>query len=273
MKKVLLFLLFFSLGQSFAQSKKEQIAGLQFQLDSLKSKLTLERNLAKQNEEILYAKIVSLKEEINEFQLQKKELNGALEKKEAVLEEVNKRLETAKEEIFSLNNKYDKLSVSYTTLSKASAEKDNQLVRLFVEKFYRSLEPSPELYVHQIFNRDEFDLQPFYALLDLNVVYSKERILAITGEGHEYIKMSLSSIDDIKITNQVAEIITSVEYRMYEAGLFINEEKLTINLASTKPALIKWEDIGVKKFELYGEFIEDASVNTFYELMGRGLKK
>jgi archaellum component FlaC len=280
MKKVLLLLLFFSLGQSFAQSKKEQIAVLQFQLDSLSSKLTLERNLNSQNKELLNAQITSLKEEINGLLTQKKELNGVLEKKEADLEGVSKRLENSTKEVGDLKNNYDSLSVAYTTLSqesvayytqlqKASADRDNQLVRLFVEKFYRSLEPSPETYDYSIFNPQSFDLDPFYALLDLNAVYSKQRITSLNGEGHEYIKMSLVSIDDIKITNQVAEVIASVEYKMYEFQGFINQEKLIINLASPTLGLLRWEDVRLKKIDNYRpDMDENWTEKDFYKSMG-----
>jgi hypothetical protein len=279
MKKILLLFLFFSLSQSFAQSKKEQIAVLKFQLDSLSSKLILERNLNSQNEELLNAKIASLKEEISGLQLQKKELNGALEKKEADLDGAFKRLVTSTKEVADLKNKYDSLSVAYKTLSqesvanytqlqKASANRDNQLVRLFVEKFYRSLEPMPELYDFSVFNETPFDLQPFYALLDLNAVYSRERINKLNGENHEYTKMSLISIDRIKITDQVAEVITSVEYKMYEFHGFINEEKLIINLGSPKLGLLRWEDVRLKIVDYSLDKEEDWTEKDFYKLMG-----
>lgn len=280
MKKILLLFLFFSLSQSFAQSKKEQIAVLQFQLDSLSSKLIRERNLNSQNQELLNAKNASLKEEISGLQLQKKELTGALEKKEADLDGVFKRLVTSTKDVADLKNKYDSLSVAYKTLSqesvanytqlqKASADRDNQLVRLFVEKFYRSLEPMPELYDFSIFNETPFDLKPFYALLDLNAVYSRERINKLNGENHEYTKMSLISIDRIKITNQVAEVITSVEYKMYEFHGFINQEKLIINLASPTMGILRWEDIRLKSIKNYSaEMNEDWTERDFYKSMG-----
>jgi hypothetical protein len=280
MKKILLLFIFFSLSQSFAQSKKEQIAALQFQLDSLSSKFILERNLNRQNEELWNAKIASLKEEISGLQLQKKELTGALEKKEADLDGVFKRLVTSTKDVADLKNKYDSLSVAYKTLSqesvanyaqlqKASANRDNQLVRLFVEKFYRSLEPSPTFHGHPIFNPESFDLDPFYALLDLNAVYSKQRITRLNGEGHEYIEMSLVSIDDIKLTNQVAEVIASVEYSMYEFHGFINQEKLIINLASPTLGILRWEDIRLKSIKNYSpDMDEDWTEKDFYKSMG-----
>ena len=281
MKKILVILLFLSLSQSFAQSKKEQIAVLQFQLDSLSSKLILERNLNSQNQELLNAKIASLKEEISGLQLQKKELTGALEKKEADLDGVFKRLVTSTKEVADLKNKYDSLSVAYKTLSqesvanytqlqKESADKDNQLVRLFVEKFYRSLDPLPELYhLVSIFDGLTFDLKPFYSLLDLNAVYSKDRINRLSDKGNNLLMMRLISIDRIKITNQVAEVITSVEYEMYEFHGFINEEKLIINLASPKLGLLRWEDVRLKKIEnARPDMHENWTERDFYKFWG-----
>ena len=88
MKKLFFILLFFSLGQSYAQSKKEQIAVLQFQVDSLRGKLITERNLNSQNVELLNAKISNLQVEASQLKTQKKELDNNLKKKEKALDEV-----------------------------------------------------------------------------------------------------------------------------------------------------------------------------------------
>jgi hypothetical protein len=270
MKKVLLLLLFFSLGQSFAQSKKEQIAGLQFQLDSLGAKLTLERNLAKQNEEILNAKIASLLVEINQLNIQKKELNQDLEKKEVEIESVSKRLENSRKEVADLKNKYDSLSVAFKNYSLSSSGKDNQILKTFVEKFYGSLELSDKLSnQHNNFGGVIFNTNQFYSLLDSNAVYSKKRIQNLTGEYHGYYTMRLMSIDQIKITNQVAEIIVTVGYGIYETGGFDNEERLLINLASGRLGLLRWEDLRLKKMEVRNEYgIDDFTEKDFYKSMG-----
>jgi hypothetical protein len=102
----------------------------------------------------------------------------------------------------------------------------------------------------------------------LNAVYSKQRITRLNGENHEYTKMSLISIDRIKITNQVAEVITTVEYEMYEFHDFINEEKLIINLASPKLGLLRWEDVMLKIVNYGLEKDEDWTEKDFYESMG-----
>jgi hypothetical protein len=270
MKKILLLFLFFSLSQSFAQSKKEQIAVLQFQLDSLSSKLILERNLNSQNEELLNAKIASLKEEISVLQLQKKELNGALEKKEADLDGVFKRLENSTKEVADLKNNYDSLSVAFKNFSLASSGKDNQIIRAFVEKFYGSLELSDELsHQHYVYGGVTFNKDQFYSLLDPNAVYSKEKVENLTGDYHSYFTMRLKSIDQIKITNQVAEIITTVGYGIYETGGFDNEERLLINLSSGRLGLVRWEDIRLKKMDVRYEYGFDTyTERDFYKSMG-----
>ena len=90
MKKLFFILLFFSLGQSYAQSKKEQIAVLQFQVDSLRGKLITERNLNSQNEELLNAKISNLQAEASQLKAQKKEEKARIKEEKARLKALKK---------------------------------------------------------------------------------------------------------------------------------------------------------------------------------------
>ena len=132
MKKLFFILLFFSLGQSYAQSKKEQIAVLQFQVDSLRGKLITERNLNSQNVELLNAKISNLQVEASQLKTQKKELDNNLKKKEKALDEVNIQLNYSEKKLSSLQNEFDSLSSSFKRFSSK-----NRLAQLiFDDKYY-----------------------------------------------------------------------------------------------------------------------------------------
>jgi hypothetical protein len=143
--------------------------------------------------------------------------------------------------------------------------------KIFVEKFYSSLELSPELNKKHyeeggvIFNMDNFN-----NLTDKNSIYSKERVQNLTGDYHDRYYINLVNIESIEENNNKILVSTTVEYSIYEIGTFQNEEKLWINRSQDKLILANWEDVKVKKMEVSEyEGLEYFDENSFYQVIGK----
>lgn len=120
--KKLLFLLFLIPIAGFSQNKKEQIATLNFKLDSLTNKMSNERQESKKEIEENEKKISSQKAQLIKLYDRVKKLNESLESEKANLN--TQKLKNI--EIEKLNNKYEqeigKLNESQESLSKANIQ-------------------------------------------------------------------------------------------------------------------------------------------------------
>ena len=142
--------------------------------------------------------------------------------------------------------------------------------KIFVSKFYTSLELSTELNQK---NYEEggvkFNINIFNGFIDKGSIYSKERVSNLTGDYHDRYSIKLVSIDLIESDNNTIEVSTTVEYSVSELGIFLNEEKLSININQGNMIINKWEDRKVKKMEVAKyEGLENFNEKDFYKIIG-----
>ena len=142
--------------------------------------------------------------------------------------------------------------------------------KIFVSKFYTSLELSTELNQK---NYEEggvkFNINIFNGFIDKGSIYSKERVSNLTGDYHDRYSIKLVSIDLIESDNNTIEVSTTVEYSVSELGIFLNEEKLSININQGNMIINKWEDRKVKKMEVAKyEGLENFNEKDFYKTIG-----
>jgi hypothetical protein len=142
--------------------------------------------------------------------------------------------------------------------------------KIFVSKFYASLELSTELNQK---NYEEggvkFNINIFNGFIDKGSIYSKERVSNLTGDYHDRYSIKLVSIDLIESDNNTIEVSTTVEYSVSELGIFLNEEKLSININQGNMIINKWEDRKVKKMEVAKyEGLENFNEKDFYKTIG-----
>jgi hypothetical protein len=142
--------------------------------------------------------------------------------------------------------------------------------KIFVSKFYTSLELSTELNQK---NYEEggvkFNINIFNGFIDKGSIYSKERVSNLTGDYHDRYSIKLVSIDLIESDNNTIEVSTTVEYSVSELGIFLNEEKLSININQVNMIINKWEDRKVKKMEVAKyEGLENFNEKDFYKTIG-----
>lgn len=142
--------------------------------------------------------------------------------------------------------------------------------KIFVSKFYASLELSTELnQKHYEEGGVKFNKTIFNGFIDEGSIYSKERISNLTGDYHDRYSIRLVSIDLIESDNNNIEVSTTVEYSVYELGTFLNEENLSININQGKLIINKWEDRKVKKMEVAEyEGLENFNEKAFYKTIG-----
>lgn len=143
-------------------------------------------------------------------------------------------------------------------------------VKTFVSNFYTSLELSAELnQKHYEEGGVEFDVTMFNRFINEGSIYSKKRVLNLTGDYHDRYNITLVSIDAIESENNIIEVSTTVDYSIDGLGTFQNEEKLSININQGNLILNKWEDIKLKKMEIAEyEGLENFSEKDFYQDMG-----
>jgi hypothetical protein len=163
-------------------------------------------------------------------------------------------------------------------ISVEKAKKDSiaeAIVKEFALNFYSSLELTAELNQKQYEEGGvKFNLNKFNTYTDKNSIYSKKRLFNLTGDYHERYNIKLISVDSQKINENIIELITTVEYSIFELGNFQNEEKLIINMNQGNLILNKWEDIKIKKMEV-AEYdgLENFKEIDFYKILGSVNKK
>ena len=141
----------------------------------------------------------------------------------------------------------------------------------FVRKFYSSLELSKEMNERAYNEGDvKFNTSEFYSCVNSKSIFSKKRLENLTGDSyHYYYDIYLESIIEIQEKSGSFEVLTAVEYVMYETGAVINIEKLTIDIEDNKFIVRRWEDVRVKTMEIAEyEGLENYSKNDFYRNIG-----
>jgi hypothetical protein len=150
-------------------------------------------------------------------------------------------------------------------------------IELFIEKFYTSLELSPELSRKNYLKGGvKFPLDSFNSCITKNSIYSKDRISILTGTYHDRVHIELIQIDSVKEAKGVLEVYTHVMYGIYETGSFENLEKLIVRKNNDKFAVERWEDCKLKKMhmpnaESYG--LQNFTERDFYNIVGSINKK
>ena len=150
-------------------------------------------------------------------------------------------------------------------------------IELFIEKFYTSLELSPELSRKNYLKGGvKFPLDSFNSCITKNSIYSKDRISILTGTYHDRVHIELIQIDSVKEAKGVLEVYTHVMYGIYETGSFENLEKLIVRKNNDKFSVERWEDCKLKKMhmpnaESYG--LQNFTERDFYNIVGSINKK
>ena len=150
-------------------------------------------------------------------------------------------------------------------------------IDLFMEKFYTSLELSPEQNRRNYLEGGvDFPSGSFYSCMSKNAKYSKKRVSRLTEEYHDRYHIELIQIDSVKENKDIIEVYTNVMYGIYETGSFENVEKLTVSKTNGKFTVERWEDIKLKQkhmpnAQFYG--LQNFSERDFYFMVGSVNKK
>jgi hypothetical protein len=181
-------------------------------------------------------------------------------------------------------NRTDKKAINQNTTAISLKEKPKIVhrygtkpIELFIEKFYTSLELSPELSRKNYLKGGvKFPLDSFNSCITKNSICSKDRISMLTGTYHDRVHIELIQIDSVKEAKGVLEVYTHVMYGIYETGSFENLEKLTVRKTNDKFAVERWEDCKLKKMhmpnaESYG--LQNFTERDFYNIVGSINKK
>lgn len=145
-------------------------------------------------------------------------------------------------------------------------------IELFMEKFYTSLELSPEQNRKNYLEGGvDFPLGSFYSCMSKNAKYSKKRVSKLTDRYHERYHIELIKIDSVKENNDIIEVYTNVMYSIYETGSFENLEKLIVRKSESTFKVERWEDIKVKKMHMpNAQFyrVQNFTERDFYYMVG-----
>ena len=251
---------------AFSQSKKDQIEVLIFQKDSLGRVLQKERQLNSDQVKQLETKISKINSDMALIQKEVTQSKKVLAKKEEEI--LGHQLDHVLREdtIRSLREELHQIKSSKLATFLPYFWSPDSVLSKKVKQFYSSLELSYELNQrHYIEGNVDFDTSIFNSFLTKNSLYSKVRVSNLTGEYHDRYNVKLVSIDLINLDSEI-EIISTVEYGIYECGTFKNLEKLVFNYYQNELKLIKWEDLGVKDYESSYGCIE--SIDDFYKYLG-----
>ena len=194
----------------------------------------------------------------------------------SIAQSQTEQIDVLKLRIDSLNNNITILETRLDSLKKSHPKPDEKnnsddiITSEFVSKLYSSLELTPELNKkNQAEGGVKFNLNEFNSCIEVNSIYSKNRISNLTGDYHDRYNIKLLYVDSVKSNKNIIEIITTVEYEIYEVGRFQNEEKLIINVNKGNLTLNKWEDVKVKKMEVAEyEGLENFKEVDFYNMLG-----
>lgn len=279
MKKIMLIVFLFKHCISIAQSKKDQIENYKMKIDSLNSVIISERNTSTQkiislnsNISNLELTISNLKLDISNMKNQIVTLNFKLNLSSDSLSKIDKEYRNLNEKFGELNNRLTNLQNSMDSITKnlqkqetEKVKNDDVIIKSFVTKIYSSLELTPELNKKNYLEGGvKFKKDAFNSCIDVNSIFSDQRISNLTGEYHDRFNIKLINIDSIKFKTNTIEVLTLVEYEIYELGRFQNEEKLIINVNQGNFKINKWEDVKINTIDI----IEELSEIELYKIIG-----
>ena len=269
---------------AISQSRKEQIAILTNQIDSLKqaveknkSEITNKNTALKQAFETLSdrdstiaeltAQLKTFESRTSTYELQIKSLsenNALLSKK---LEELESRQNSAAAEYSKLTQEIENKNFQIVTLKKRYEVFE---INEFVKNIYASLEP-PGLENLKSSAGDStlLDLTKFNSYLDSNAVYSDKRIANLSGNLHKQNLVKLIKIESVNVQSDHIIVIANVMYDIYQTGTFYNNELLIIIKVKDQFKLSRWSDVNLQKMELVqNEGTQNFNEKDFYNTIG-----
>ena len=246
MKNLLLFGALALCLNSYGQSKKEQIAALNYSMDSLNVVLSTTRNKA--------AKDIG-------------ELN-------TTIEDLNQEITQMKSEIISL--KLDLAEMSTTNVELEAKLKNNSsetLMSQFVSGFYDNIELSIEENQRAYETGSPFPSKNYSIYLSSEARIPQERLNKLTGAYHYMFNIGSSEVISVLKKKKSYEVRVKVNYWRYEVGELINEEVITVELEKGIPKITGWYDLKIKMDdggldEYEGLNYSDTEQTNLYQLIG-----
>jgi hypothetical protein len=246
MKNVLIFGALALCLNSFGQSKKEQIAALNYSMDSLNVILSTTRNKA--------AKDIG-------------ELN-------TTIEDLNQEIAQLKSEVISL--KLDLAEMSTTNVELEAKLKNNSsetLMSQFVSGFYDNIELSIEENQRAYETGSPFPSKNYSIYLSSRARIPQERLKELTGAYHYMFNIGSSEVISVLKNKKLYEVRVKVNYWRYEVGELINEEVITVELEKGIPKITGWYDVKIKMDdggldEYEGLNYSDTEQTNLYQLIG-----
>ncbi|EKD32648.1 MAG: hypothetical protein ACD_77C00021G0008 [uncultured bacterium] len=267
-----------------SQSRKEQIAILTNQIDSLKqaveknkSEITNKNTALKQAFETLSdrdstiaeltAQLKTFESQTSTYELQIKSLsenNSLLTKK---LEELESRQSSVAAEYSKLTQEIENKNFQIVTLKKRYEVFE---INEFVKNIYASLEPlGLENPKSSAGDSTLLDLTKFNSYLDSNAVYSDKRVANLSGNLHKQNLVKLIKIESVNVQSDHIIVIANVMYDIYQTGTFYNNELLIIIKVKDQFKLSRWSDINLQKMELIqNEGTQNYTEKDFYNTIG-----
>lgn len=269
---------------AISQSRKEQIAILTNQIDSLKqavektkSEIINKNTALKQAFETLSDRDSSIKELNAQLKSYESRI-GTYESQNKILTENSSLLSKKLEE---LEIRQSSAAAEYSKLTQEIENKNFQIVTLkkryevfeineFVKNIYASLEPPGyENSKSSAGDSTLLDLTKFNSCLDTNAVYSDKRVANLSGNLHKQNLIKLIKIESVNVQSDHFIVIANVMYDIYETGTFYNNELLIIIKVKDQFKLSRWSDINLQKMELVqNERTQNYSEKDFYNTIG-----
>ena len=269
---------------AISQSRKEQIATLTNQIDSLKQAVEKSKSEISNKNTALTQAFKTLSDRDSSI----KELNAQLKSYESrigIFESQNKTLtensSMLSKKLEELENRQSSAAAAYSKLTQEIENKNFQIVTLkkryevfeineFVKNIYASLEP-PGLEIPKSSAGDStvLDLTKFNSYLDSNAVYSDKRVANLSGNLHKQNLVKLIKIESVNVQSDHIIVIANVMYDIYQTGTFYNNELLIIIKVKDQFKLSRWSDINLQKMELIqNEGTQNYTEKDFYNTIG-----
>jgi hypothetical protein len=274
MKKIL-FLLFLIPVTGFSQNKKEQIATLNFKLDSLNNKISNERQASKKEIEENEKKISSQKAQLIKLYDRVKKLNESLESEKANLN--TQKLKNI--EFEKLNNKYEqeigKLNESQESLSKANIQLKESLNSL--DSIYNLLTISYDSviknkvdtktdsldnylkYFKSGFSLRETNIENVPSNLDYSYNYAEVVEAYSYEDGNLYGADGLPLDDNYWKNNILPPYFTAQENRIYIIGYNENESLMYLEIRETL-----YDYFPFNSATLFTQSLNNNKIQVFY---------
>lgn len=269
---------------AISQSRKEQIATLTNQIDSLKQAVEKSKSEISNKNTALTQAFKTLSDRDSSI----KELNAQLKSYESrigIFESQNKTLtensSMLSKKLEELENRQSSAAAAYSKLTQEIENKNFQIVTLkkryevfeineFVKNIYASLEPPGlEIPKSSVGDSTVLDLTKFNSYLDSNAVYSDKRVANLSGNLHKQNLVKLIKIESVNVQSDHIIVIANVMYDIYQTGTFYNNELLIIIKVKDQFKLSRWSDINLQKMELIqNEGTRNYTEKDFYNTIG-----